>query len=413
MNIGKCMLINAYSFRNAGDAAIMIATANLARDLGAEAVTISSRYDDGEEYSRFGIDLIPELITFPSRGAGSTASRLLRFSASALAAMIVIGANGVSQQLGRKLLRTVMRGAAKSLSEFDSLVIAGGGYMYSSKRALNLSLLHSLISVRLAQVALPTTLMMPQSIGPVRRRFDAGAIDWALKHTSVVVRERDSIEASSHPPKAGACATQIPDVAFYLPVEAKPLLSTKTIRLVVMDWRWSSSVDPQAWSNYTRGFAHVADALTDSGYSVIIGGHSSLPEHDQDDIAVANEIASLCTSPVEVDQDCDVEHLVEEYGRAALVIGTRLHSCIMAISQGTPAVAIAYQEKSLGVMKSSGLADYVFRVDDLDAELVLATARAALEASPERWSAVSNALRAEIRAAYAAQLSAGQLEPTQ
>ena len=410
MNLGRSVLINAYSFHNAGDAAIMLATADLARDLGAESVTISSRYDDRDEYARFGINLVQEFVTFPARGSSGSLARLARFVASSVAALVVIASDTLNKRLGRLLLETVLPRAARSLAQFDSVIIAGGGYMYSSRRAINLSLVHSLLTIRLAQVALTTTLMMPQSVGPVRRRLDSRLIDWALRHTVVAIRESESILASTHEPRAALRAELVPDVAFYLPPSENAPKLRGQVRIVVMDWKWSASVSDSMWSRYLDTLASLADSLVVQGYSVSLGGHSAIPEHNQDDIAIARELAARCAQQVIVDPDCDVEHLLAVYAESTLVIGTRLHSCIMAISQGTPALAIGYQEKTLGVMRGAGFGDYVFRVDELVHEELVHSSTAAIESDRAVWRSASARLRAQIRDSYRAQLASGELE---
>jgi polysaccharide pyruvyl transferase WcaK-like protein len=42
-------------------------------------------------------------------------------------------------------------------------------------------------------------------------------------------------------------------------------------------------------------------------------------------------------------------------GRSEFFLGARMHACIAAISQGIPAVPIAYSNKFVGVMRSVGL----------------------------------------------------------
>jgi colanic acid/amylovoran biosynthesis protein len=48
-----------------------------------------------------------------------------------------------------------------------------------------------------------------------------------------------------------------------------------------------------------------------------------------------------------------------------LTIGTRLHSAIISMNFGTPAVAINYEHKSLGVMKQLGLPQMATDVQSL------------------------------------------------
>jgi polysaccharide pyruvyl transferase WcaK-like protein len=54
-------------------------------------------------------------------------------------------------------------------------------------------------------------------------------------------------------------------------------------------------------------------------------------------------------------------------GRTSFFIGSRMHACIAALSQGVPAVALAYSDKFLGVFESAGMGDSV--VDLRQAEM--------------------------------------------
>jgi polysaccharide pyruvyl transferase WcaK-like protein len=51
----------------------------------------------------------------------------------------------------------------------------------------------------------------------------------------------------------------------------------------------------------------------------------------------------------------EVKHII---GGCDLFVGSRMHACIAALSQGVPTVAIAYSKKFLGVMQALGMAAY-------------------------------------------------------
>lgn len=67
------------------------------------------------------------------------------------------------------------------------------------------------------------------------------------------------------------------------------------------------------------------------------------------------------------------------YGRCRALLGTRLHSCILAACAGCPIVAIRYQGfKTEGVMKGLGLEDYVPDINDVKEEPLLESVRQVL-----------------------------------
>src|SRR5699024_1623610 len=55
------------------------------------------------------------------------------------------------------------------------------------------------------------------------------------------------------------------------------------------------------------------------------------------------------------------------YGECDYVIGTRFHSVIFALSEGTPAIAIGYGgNKGRGIMRDIGMPEYVVEIEDFN-----------------------------------------------
>ena len=66
-----------------------------------------------------------------------------------------------------------------------------------------------------------------------------------------------------------------------------------------------------------------------------------------------------------------IDHL-NEVASCKLFVGYKTHSIIMALTTGTPLIAIAYHQKSIDFMKSYGLDDYAILDEELTIEKVLA-----------------------------------------
>ncbi len=71
-----------------------------------------------------------------------------------------------------------------------------------------------------------------------------------------------------------------------------------------------------------------------------------------------------------------IKHII---GMCGFFIGSRMHSCIAALSQGVPAVAIAYSEKFKGVMETVGAGSSVADPCSLDSDGVLGVIEKAFE----------------------------------
>lgn len=64
----------------------------------------------------------------------------------------------------------------------------------------------------------------------------------------------------------------------------------------------------------------------------------------------------------------EIKHII---GRCDFFIGSRMHACIAALSQGVPAVAVAYSRKFAGVLDSIGAGDLVADPRTLDAASIV------------------------------------------
>ena len=66
-----------------------------------------------------------------------------------------------------------------------------------------------------------------------------------------------------------------------------------------------------------------------------------------------------------VDEEAPPDLLQAAYGCCDVFLGTRLHSNIFALTRRAPVVAIAYQDKTIGVMNMLGLDEWVIRIEDV------------------------------------------------
>lgn len=377
----RYVVINAYSVRNAGDAAIMLATEELfSRTAGAETA-ISTRHhaEDKEFYSTYGIETVPPLMPFPVRGHASGWRRAAVLVLGGLLALLLAALYRLTPSLAAILARLLHYHGFTAVARAEVVAIAGGGYLYSSRRRVNLSFIHALAQVAISSIMGKPIVMMPQSVGPLPKVTDRRLLRWAFRAIDpVVVRDDESVVLVEQvlPEKT---VRLVPDVVFAgLPPApgnesaSSPLAgSIHRVLIVVMDWTWARSVGPNILDEYITKIAWVADRLIRDGHEVVLGGNSRMPEQDQDDFAVAARIMALMT-PADTDRvtllrdDLSFADWRAELASADLVIGTRLHSCIVAMVEGTPAIALAYQPKTQGTYALLHLSELCMDVERFD-----------------------------------------------
>ncbi|NJP07613.1 MAG: hypothetical protein HC837_19340 [Chloroflexaceae bacterium] len=85
--------------------------------------------------------------------------------------------------------------------------------------------------------------------------------------------------------------------------------------------------------------------------------------------------ASDALMVIETAPPTDVLHAA--YGLTDLLIGTRMHSNIFALTNGVPVVAIGYRHKTMGMMEMLGLERYVIDIAQVDSNTLTALLQAA------------------------------------
>ncbi|MFO4007899.1 polysaccharide pyruvyl transferase family protein, partial [Enterobacter hormaechei] len=108
-----------------------------------------------------------------------------------------------------------------------------------------------------------------------------------------------------------------------------------------------------------KAFADVVNRVLDSGYQVLaLSTCTGIDSYNKDDRMVALNLRNLVNDPsryhVVMDELNDLE-MGKLLSACDLTVGTRLHSAIISMNFGTPAIAINYEHKSAGIMQQLGM----------------------------------------------------------
>ncbi|MFW0765451.1 colanic acid biosynthesis pyruvyl transferase WcaK [Trabulsiella odontotermitis] len=110
---------------------------------------------------------------------------------------------------------------------------------------------------------------------------------------------------------------------------------------------------------YEKAFAEVVNRIIDEGYQVVaLSTCTGIDSYNKDDRMVALNLRKYLRDPsqyhVVMDELNDLE-MGKMLGASELTVGTRLHSAIISMNFGTPAIAINYEHKSAGIMQQLGM----------------------------------------------------------
>ena len=115
-----------------------------------------------------------------------------------------------------------------------------------------------------------------------------------------------------------------------------------------------------------------------------------------------------------VNREYDQSELKWIIGQCDFFIGSRMHSCIAALSQGIPAIGLAYSRKFQGVFQSVGVLDMVVDMTECDMKTILDKCIRRFENRNEVSSVLASELprvRGDLRKVFKHQL-ASDLAPT-
>jgi colanic acid/amylovoran biosynthesis protein len=373
----RVLIVNTCSTLNRGDAAIVLGQIHLLERLFPTAqISLTSKTPglDRAFYEPLGVQVLPALVPALSvyRGARDKLSGGLR---DALA----------------------WRGKARLLKEMgqsDVVLACGGGYFYSYRRFLpGTTFWQNVVHVRLAQCLKKPLLFFPQSFGPLASPLARVGLRSCLAGEGVIgVLARETIShdfllgmlPSAVAPDVDLC----PDMALYLaghrwasPVAgAAEELPAPLLIVNLRPWAFPGAGDAAArqvrQEAYLAALAAAARTfLKRYGGSVVVIPQALGPDPAEDDRGICQTFARRLREGAPKDTPVhyrepgtdSLDGFMALVSRASLLIGTRLHSCLLALLAGTPALSVGYQYKSRGTLDLLGLGRFDVSIDDVSA----------------------------------------------
>ena len=100
--------------------------------------------------------------------------------------------------------------------------------------------------------------------------------------------------------------------------------------------------------------------------------------------AIGHELGNQYGGKLQViSEECDEHEMKYLIGQCDFFLGSRMHACIAALSQGVPAVGLAYSKKFLGVLRTIGAEGLVADLRGLEASQIMALVEEAYAARGE------------------------------
>jgi colanic acid/amylovoran biosynthesis protein len=379
MNI---LIVNMHSALNLGDDGIFRVTLDALREKYPSAkITIAA--NDPQSWHKYkDIEILPSLCTWVAD------CRLGKWRRRAYLMPLGFGLLVVSALLYRAFKIRILAGTdpqKKLQSAYfnaDLILSCGGGYFYAH-RPLSPALIWNLLILSYGTWLGKKVILLPQSIGPIRGGMQRFIARQVFRHVSrIMARETETVNFLRNTLRLPTDPILLPDLAFGLPAPppALPALPpgedpALRVGVTILD-RGAQDPTFKQQTHYEESLAWLLTELQRRfGAHIYVFVQCYGPSADQNDLHAARRLveyvrraSSQVTLLAEFTSCMDIKAF---YGSMDLVLGTRMHSCIYALSCLVPVFLIGYQPKALGMMKAFGLQKFCRPIEGLDRQDLL------------------------------------------
>ena len=263
----------------------------------------------------------------------------------------------------------------RSLLDADVIGDIRGGDSFSDIYGFRRFVLGSLPLLSVALLG-RAYVMLPQTYGPFKGWASRRLARWFLRRAQTILT-RDSNCVAAVQELCGRTPQVCPDVAFTMrPMQpaAVPLApshleldGTQTIvGINVSGLLYMGGYTRRNMFGLKGEYQQLVDdliarVLNETEATVLLIPHVFGSEQEEEACAAILRTASARHPGrvLTVSKPLSERELKWIVGRTNFFVGSRMHACIAAISQGVPAVGLAYSDKFLGVFDSAGVGDAV------------------------------------------------------
>ena len=374
----KIVVINAYVRENGGDAALLsVCLRHVAEAFPGSTIEVAGM-ESPDEFAKF--DGAANLGSIKRYVAAGTVSRSTRIVRRVLVAAWALTYMAAPQRIRSALVRMCpdeVRRETKAVEEAHLVVSMGGGYL-NGRGMLNgfQRVFFVLLPVLIAQRSGTPVVFAPQSFGPFSGNAQRCLVRLALNRSQLVLAREDVSVQELH--RCGVTETKVTrgvDSGFAFTSAAQRNwrkefgVCDSDVLVGITARRW---LDETSQDRYERALAEVIDRLQNKpGHRVVLIPQVTSNYLMDDDRLTNNQIAKHCSSaPLIVGDNAHHENLKCLYESLDMLIGTRFHSVIFALTSRVPCVAIGYEHKTRGIMDDLGLGDWVIQIADVEADVL-------------------------------------------
>lgn len=217
--------------------------------------------------------------------------------------------------------------------------------IYGVDRHLTMSLVHEFA----VQAGTPV-VMAPQTVGPFDTRRGRLLGRRTLHRSSAVLaRDPDSASAAAALDRPADAVTA--DLVFAIDQPAPGPERDVLFNVSGLLWQENPHVDSRSYREVVR---ETISGLRSAGREVTLLAHVLDSPHPDNDVPVVRELAAEHGGELDVVVPTGLDDVRSTIFGASVLIGSRMHACLNALSVGVPAVPLAYSRKFAPLLSSVG-----------------------------------------------------------
>lgn len=300
--------------------------------------------------------------------------------------LLLVTKFGILNKIGRSFLKEEQKKSLDLFPSLKALVVKGGGFLHSYGKIQDPYVMYYfLFDLMLAHRYNVQTIVLPNSIGPLKNRLAKYLVKRVLEKTSFV-SAREDVSYKFIQDELGVKSYKYPDLGFFLKASEFDSISYLTekginteeqnILLTLRPYRFDGFKNPdKLYQNYLSEIRQLVKEQVSKGYNFTFMAHTLGPSNHENDtlalIEVLNQLDEKTKESVTYIEDysLNAQDIQNIYSNYDILIGTRFHSVIFALNEKIPCIAIAYGgNKSYGIMQDMNLGEFVIGIDKVNSE---------------------------------------------
>jgi polysaccharide pyruvyl transferase WcaK-like protein len=276
-----------------------------------------------------------------------------------------------------------------ALRDADLVVDTGAGDSFTDIYGLKRHSLMMYVRARAIRMGIPI-VFGPQTIGPFNSRLGGRSSRWALQRSRAVFA-RDSMSAGAARRLGARSVEATTDVVFALGRPDRSRGRDVIVNVSGLLWFGNGHVDHIAYRDFVL---RLIRELSGGGREVTLMPHVLDSANADNDVPAIRKLSESLAAPVDIVIPNGLSHARELLASARLVLGSRMHACLNALSVGTPAVPLAYSRKFAPLLGDLG---WEHTIDLREPEGLMARVREridAIEGDPEETQSALERLNA-------------------